>query len=605
MCGIAGVLLRRGTPEPASLDQSLARLRHRGPDAQGVYIEDAVALAHTRLSIIDLAGGDQPLIDSQGESVLIANGEIYNFIELRDELESDDRPFQTHSDSECILRVYEHFGMAGFARLHGMFAFALYSRRERRLILGRDRLGIKPLYYVCLPDRLIFASELKALFPLLPGCPELSAWGVTQYLEHGYVTGSNTLVQGIRRLEPGTVLSIDQDLRLQHTAFWSPLDVVPQNLSFGQAQEIFNPLFEQVIREHMRSDVSYGLFLSGGVDSGTLLGALTDFGQARLRTFSVGYVDGVGQDELADARRVAVRFGSEHSELRLTLEQVLGVLPLTVWAADDLIEDAACLPTALMAQQAARQLKVVFSGEGGDEVFGGYGRYRRTRLQHWLRRLQQFVQGGWQRRNISANVFRRSAYSDQVHGLLAQETPDDSLLRLARPRCWSDINQVQYFDLRTELVDDLLVKADRMLMAFGLEGRVPFLDHRLVEFGLSLPDSLKVQGRRGKVFLRRWAQRYLPAADLQRRKSGFGVPLSGLLQGPLLDQIGQRLMASAVLKDWLRPQTIHLILERQRAGGMASRQLLQLLRLVIWHRLFMEQPMRQPSANESILDWLD
>lgn len=605
MCGIAGVILRQGRPEAAPLEKAVGLLKHRGPDDHGVHVVASVGLAHTRLSIIDLAGGHQPIIDLEGRYALVANGEVYNFVELRSELERGGCQFATGSDSETILHVYDRYGVRGFSRLHGMFAFALYAVHERRLLLARDRLGIKPLYYVELPDRIAFASELKALLPLLPRAPEISAPALACFLDQGFNSLPESILKDVRRLEPGTALVIGEGLAVDRVTYWSPLDIVPRASTLDDAVEEFDGLFDQVLREHMRSDVPYGLFLSGGIDSGNLLARLSALNDRPIQTYSVGYEGQEDSDELMQARRVAALFGSEHRELRLDPRQALAALPLSVWFADDLMYDAACLPTALLAQRAGRDLKVVFTGEGGDEVFAGYGRYRRNPLQRAAKRLPRWLGGGYRARSRWDPAVRRQAFGGALlQGASEASRPLQDTWHSA-PAGWSFLRKAQLSDIRSELKDGLLVKVDRMLMAFGLEGRVPYLDHRVVELGLSLPDRLKVRGRVGKVLLRTSAARWLPADQLRARKRGFGVPLGALLQGKRLDDLAKRLADSRIIKEWLNPQAVPALVRLQAGTGRATRPLLQLAQLAIWHALLFENPgARIPSVADNFLDWI-
>ena len=378
MCGIAGVLLRRGCADEGALRRMGGALAHRGPDDLGVHVAGPLGLLQTRLSIIDLERGHQPMAD--GPLTLVANGEIYNFIELRRALEARGRRFTTNSDSETILHAYALDGLDALASLHGMFAFALHDARRGELLLGRDRLGIKPLYYAALPDRLLFASELKALLAVWPEEPALDPAALVQSLQNHFNTGERSLVRRIRRLPPGATLVVDADLKLHARRYWSLLDVRPRPLRFEQAAEEFEPLFRQVMLEHLRADVPYGLFLSSGVDSGVLLAMMSELTGQPVRTFSIGYRDAAISDELPDAAAIARRFGAEHTEVVLDRDAAFRRLPHTIWATDDLLHDYACLPTSFLAEDAARGLKVILTGEGGDEVFAGYGRYRRARV---------------------------------------------------------------------------------------------------------------------------------------------------------------------------------------------------------------------------------
>jgi asparagine synthase (glutamine-hydrolysing) len=600
MCGIAGILVRHGRPDEGALRRMGAALAHRGPDDLGVHLAGPFGLLQTRLAIIDLERGHQPMVD--GALALAVNGEIYNFVELRQSLEGRGRRFATASDSETILHAFALDGAAALASLHGMFAFALYDAPRRELVLGRDRLGIKPLYYACLPDRFLFASEAKALLAVWPGERELDPAALVQYLQNRFHTGPTALVRGIRRLPPGTVLRVDGDLRLREERYWSPLDVAPRDLDFEQAAEEFEPLFRQVMAEHLRADVPYGLFLSGGVDSAVVLAMVSELTGRPVRTFSIGYGDEAIGDERSDAAAIARRFGARHTEIAIDRDQVFRRLPHTVWAADDLVQDYAALPTSFLAEHAARELKVVLTGEGGDEAFAGYGRYRRTPLQRLLKNLASPGSGGFRTRGQWHGRWARQVWGPELRAAgAAQRAPFIAAWR-STPRGWSHVTRCQYTDLVTWLSDDLLVKLDRVLMSWGLEGRVPFLDHRVVEFGLSLPDTLKIGARQGKLFLKRWAERRLPPAHLWRRKRGFHVPVRQWFDGPFLDTLGARLPRHPMVQRWFQPDGVAALVREQRMGGNASRAIWGLMQLGIWHRIFIEGHV--PGRDEDPLEWI-
>jgi len=520
MCGIAGILMRHGPADEAALRRMAAALAHRGPDDVGIHLAGSLGLTNTRLSIIDVRGGHQPMVDER--LALVANGEIYNFVELRPALEARGRRFQTGSDSEIILHAYALDGLPALASLHGMFAFALYDLATRELVLARDRLGIKPLYYAELPDRLLFASELKALLAVWPREPELEPQALVEFLQHRFNTGETGLVHGIRRLAPGTALVVDTTLHLREHRYWSPLELRPRRIRLEEAVEEFEPLIRRVMIEHLRADVPYGLFLSSGVDSGSLLALITELSGRPVRTFSIGYGDVRASDELGPAAGVARRFGAKHTEVILDRKAVFRRLPYTMWSTDDLLHDYASLPTSFLAERAAEELKVVLTGEGGDEVFAGYGRYRRHPLQRWMQRL--------------------------------------------------------------------------------VAGRVPFVDHRIVEFGLSLPDSLKVAGRTGKVVLRRWAERRLYPEHVWRRKRGFFVPIRQWLHGEMLDQLARLLPENAGIRRWFKPAGVAALVREQQQGGNASRALWGLMQIAIWHRIFVDR--QTPGRDEDPLEWI-
>ena len=604
MCGIAGIILREHAVDRQQLHPVAALLGHRGPDGEGYFTEGAFGLVHTRLSIIDLAGGAQPLYADEGALAVVANGEIYNYLELREALERAGRDFQTHSDCETILHAYALNPQGFVEQLRGMFAFALYDRRRRKLVLARDRLGIKPLFFAELPDRFVFASELKALLPLLPTAPTIDAEALSQFVHNQYSTGYDTIFSGVHRLGPGEILEVDAALRLTRRRYWTPLGIAPRALSVTQAEEEFDALFRLVMTEHMRSDVPYGLFLSGGNDSAILLAALSQLQQQPVRTFSIGYTDTAMRDELDGAERMAALFGSRHTAFRLDRSAVFRRIPHTIWAADELMRDYASLPTSALSEVAGNEIKVVFSGEGGDEVFGGYGRYRQHPLLLVFKNLLAPGSGGFR----TSSQWRSRWSSSLLGPALRHARPAARAPIVAAwgetPANWSHLQRCQYTDLKIALPDNLLVKADRMMMAFAVEGRVPFLDHRLVEFGLALPDSLKADSRQTKILLRRWACRHIPADHLYRRKRGFHVPVSEWLSGAFLDRLEHKLVRSPALTEWFETARLPALFNAQRTRRSASREIFTLLQFAIWHRLFIEQPGARPAPNEDPLDWI-
>jgi len=604
MCGIAGVILKNERVGKEMLQSAAERLSHRGPDGLGFFTEDNVGLVHTRLSIIDLQSGQQPILSGNGQLALVANGEIYNFVELREELEAAGQSFNTHSDSETILHGYALDPEGFVERLHGMFAFALYDRARRRVVIARDRLGIKPLYYAVLPGRVVFASEIKALLPLLGKSPEINPSAFVQFLQNQFNTGEETILKEVRRVLPGETIIIAADLSVTRRQYWTPLHVATRAIGYEEAAEEFDVLFRQVMHEHIRSDVPYGLFLSGGIDSAILLAMLNRIHDEPIRTFSVGYRDVDMKDELPDAERIAKQFRTEHTSLRLDRKTVFGHLVRTVWAADDLMRDYASLPTSVLAEHAGSHLKVVFTGEGGDEVFAGYGRYRASPLVRFFKNMIAPGSDGFRTRGqLQARWLRRLLGPELTAANRAFRAPTLAAWKRT-PDAWSYLQRAQYTDMVTALPDNLLVKADRMLMSFGVEGRVPFLDHRIVEFGLSLPDGLKTDGRTGKYFLRRWAEGLLPSDHLYRKKRGFHIPVGEWLQGDFLDGLERKLKTNQAVNTWFDPRVLPDLFAAQRTQGNVAREIWSLMQFAIWHRLFIEQPGARPSSDENPLEWI-
>lgn len=580
------------------------RLAHRGPDDRGRYRAGPVGLVQTRLSIIGLESGHQPLLSADRQLALVANGEVYNYIELNAELSALGRPPLTGSDSETILNAYAAHGLDSLDRLRGMFAFALHDARAGRLILGRDRLGIKPLFYVRLHDRIAFASEIKALLAILPESPRISPGALRQFLQNQFAGGEETLIDGIRRVLPGTVLLIDADLNIRPHRYWSALDVEPRRIGFEDARAELDALMDEAMREHQRSDVPFGLFLSGGLDSAVLAAKLAEQGAGRIKSYSVGYRGTDMAHELDEAARVAAHFGFDHRPLELDLPKVFGRLPHTVWCADELMRDYACLPTSILAETAGAELKVVFSGEGGDEAFAGYGRYRPPIAERLLKSLLHPGSGGFRTRGQWAGRWTRRLMGPALQAVAeADRAPVISAWR-ETPRHWSDMQRRQYTDLVTALPDNLLVKTDRLLMGFGLEGRVPFLDHRIVEFGLALPDELKIRRHQGKWLVRRWAEPKLPPGHLERPKRGFHVPVGDWLRGDLAAEVGRRLALNPGVRDWFEVSAIPELVAARQAGRGGGRELFGLMQFAIWHRLFIEHPGLKPTPDEDPLDWI-
>lgn len=607
MCGIAGIitssaLLAQLRP---GLDAAAAALRHRGPDDFGITLDGPVGLVHTRLSIIDLAGGHQPIVSPGGGLSAVVNGEIYNYIELRGEFSARLRAEPlTHSDSECVLQVYEAEGIAGLRRLNGMFAFAIHDRANRRVVLGRDRLGIKPLYLYRDATRVVWGSELKALLPLLPAAPALNANAIAQFLENEFAAGEDTVFAGITRVPPGHAVIIDHALKVTLERYWSINDVRPLQVDMAQAQEAFTSLIEQVMREHMRADVPFGLFLSGGVDSSLLCALLTKMHDQRIESFSVGYSVERERNELDAAQATARRFGTHHHALEITPAELLSRIPYAIWSTDELMRDFAVLPTSLLAEKAGQSLKVIFTGEGGDEAFAGYARYRKAPFQRWLSNLVQPGVGGFRTRNRWPAALRLQAYAPALQAATGGFRRPQIDAWASTPRDWSDLQRIQHYDLVAALPDKLLVKVDRSLMAYGVEARVPYLDHRIVEFGLALPDTLKVHGKFGKYFLRQWGQRHIEGDSLMQTKKGFHVPMRQLLSGAFLQSLGTALVGNAAVQAWFKVDGIRHLIEAQQRTGAHSDQVWGVMQFAIWHRIFVERGGQPPGRSEDPLDWI-
>ena len=602
MCGIAGILEKNKSVNPDELRRMSELLSHRGPDAQGEYFYQNLGLAHTRLSIIDLYTGDQPLIDNDLQLSLIANGEIYNYIELREELQQQGCYFKTSSDSETIMHAYAAYGTSFLEKLNGMFSFALYDEKARKLILARDRLGIKPLYYAQSNHRVAFASEIKSLLPALEHSPQINPQALDQFFQNQFNTGRDTIIKQIKRILPGECLVIDYNLKLEHKQYWSPLSVAPQNCYLEEALEEFDLIFKQAIKEHTRSDVPYGLFLSGGVDSAVVLSMLNNFQDKQIRTFSIGYKDTRKKHELDAAQNMAKLFDTIHTPIALDKEDIFHRIPYSIWCTDDLMRDYSTLPTSFLAEEAARELKVVFTGEGGDEVFAGYGRYRGSFLENGFKALFNPGTGGFRTSSQIPGKDLQTIYGSELKSYINRHR-DPFIEKWRRtPSSWDRTKKMQYTDMSTALPDNLLVKVDRILMGSGLEGRVPFLDDRVVEFGLSLPRQLKIKSNSGKEFLKRWGERSLPSEHLRQKKSGFHVPVSEWLTGDFVDSLEGKLLRNKGINQWFNRDGIKKICQKQRKKGSCTRILWSLMQFAIWHNLFIEGTEPKPGLKENAIE---
>ena len=526
MCGIAGLMSRTGAePDRAMLDRMLAALGHRGPDGEGKHVAGSVAMGQTRLAIIDLVTGDQPLYEPGG-AALVANGEVYNYLELRAEL--GEGVFSTRSDCEPPLHLYRRHGLSYAERLRGMYAIAIHDPAENRLVLTRDPFGIKPLYYVETDTLFAFASEPGALIAAGLARPGLNPVAERELMQLQFTCGAATMQRDIRRVLPGETLLVQAGRvveRRRRPAL--PDQSAPREMGEAEALAALDTVLMDSVDVHQRSDVPYGLFLSGGIDSTALLAMMARLNDTPVQAFTAGFSDAEGaMDERDLARTLARKFGAEHHEVVFGEADFLADLPRIVAAMDDPTADYAILPTWKLARMAAQEagLKVVLCGEGGDELFAGYGRHRAA-MRPW------FLGGktGWSRGVFDGlGVLRdeTGAWRDAVGGAEA----------LARQRGRNRLQVAQAVDVSDWLPNDLLIKLDRCLMAHGLEGRTPFLDPMVADFAFRLPDRLKIRDRRGKWLLRRWLADHAPEARPFDRKRGFTVPV-----GAWINRQGERL----------------------------------------------------------------
>ncbi|MGH8314084.1 MAG: asparagine synthase (glutamine-hydrolyzing) [Steroidobacterales bacterium] len=621
MCGIAGWVAEADalSAEP-TLEAMLRSLAHRGPDDQGtcyfscVRSTHRVALGHRRLAIIDPTGARQPMCDTAAGLALTFNGEIYNFRELRAELRGHGYEFSRDSDTEVLLRAYQHWGSRVVHRLRGMFAFAIWDARRERLFLARDRFGEKPLFIHENDDGLHFASEIKALLKI-PGLRvAVDMQAVWDYLAYRYVPGPATLIAGIRKLMPGT-FAIWERGRLVEQRYWSPPDRRPGSAGepVGDPVEGFSRRLEEAVSLQMVSDVPFGAFLSGGIDSSTIV-ALMRRHSTTVKTFSVGFGES-RYSELEFAAEVARHFGTEHHELVISPGDIVERLPHLVAFRDAPVSEPSDIPIYMLAREAARSVKMVLTGEGSDELLGGYPKHIAERLATRYQQLPRLVRSGlieplaralpYAARRIKTVVTnlnledRRERYVRWFGALNTRERNQLSVLPFNGSRAGdgpqfeadanvSELRRILYFDQTSWLPDNLLERADRMSMAASIETRVPFLDHPLAEFVSTLPDRYRVRGLHGKWVLRQACKGLLPARCLTRRKVGFRVPVNLWFRGPMRAYLVEHLQSpSSRTRAYYNPRALDGVLAEHLDGRQNHEKLLwALLNLEIWHRQY-------------------
>lgn len=563
MCGIVGFTHIKGSENDNLIRATTALLIHRGPDQQGCFESESVSLGAARLKILDLEGGDQPIKSANGDVVIVFNGEIYNHLELRKELEQRGHRFRSHSDTETVLEAYLEWGTACFARLRGMFAVALWTESQKRLILARDRVGIKPLYLARVGEDLVFGSEMKTILahPRIDRHLDLTA--LDCYLSLNYTPCPLTLIKGIEKLSPGHWLEWKNG-SIRTESFWHLRSQTDEQWTMASATERLDTLLRDSAKEHLLSDVPLGIWLSGGIDSSTVLHYAASVSSSPLSTFSITF-EGREFDDGPYSRRVAAHYGARHEEMDLTdhlgLEEAIEEF---AYYADDPNADAGALPVWFLSKLAKQNVTVALSGEGADELFGGYLTYRADDLARQFRvlgrpflaltaklarkwpasdekisfeyKLQRFLEG-CQLSAARAHVFWNGTFSErekreltrgQLHGGL--ETILSEITQAG-----GGLKSLMRFDQKYFLADDILAKVDRISMAHSLEVRPIFLDHRLIEFASSLPTNLLLQGSRQKVILRKLMEGKLPAEVLTRKKVGFDIPAHQWLRGRLRD----------------------------------------------------------------------
>lgn len=623
MCGITGILHLNEEPADAGLLRRMTSvLSHRGPDDEGFFVDGGLGLGFRRLSIIDLSGGRQPMSNEDQTVTVIFNGEIYNFQELRSYLCNQGHTFRTSSDTEVIVHGFETWGDEVVEHLNGMFAFAVWDSRRCKLLLARDRLGVKPLFYTRKSDTFAFASEIKSLL-LLPGFDAaVNQQSVFEYFSHHFIPGSGTIYQQVHKLQPGELLTVT-DRQVKTRKYWRPMVTSTPERTLQDWCEDLRHRLREAVRLQLVADVPLGVFLSGGLDSSGVTAAMAELGLNEIRSFNVGF-EVPKYDETRFAAMVSKHLGTTHETFRVTSEAT-DLLPKLLWHLDEPLADATIIPTYLLSQATRRRVTVALSGEGGDEIFGGYTHYQGLQLNRWLSLIPLWIRrslaaatrhlptfgsprlGYWEhrmKRIASSSLYPLfQGYTRKVAFFTPEEqqllfSPDFRRQTAGLPylgHFWAvpeaypgldPIAQANMADLSVYLPDSLLVKVDRMSMACSLEVRVPLLDHTLVEFALSMPLDLKLKGLETKFLFRKALEPSLPPVILNRRKRGFNPPVEFWLQQHLLDYAKEhRLMETLADTGFFNLAYVQEMTEAHIRGQRDyGKQLWALLVFAIWWR---------------------
>ncbi len=621
MCGICGIL-NNDPAEPVSEDLLKAMcnvIRHRGPDDEGAHIDGNVGIGVRRLSVIDVAGGRQPQRNEDGRCHIVFNGEIYNYAELRRTCQAKGHRFSSRSDTETILHLYEDLGLDCTLPLNGMFAFAIYDSRNQSLMLARDRLGIKPLYYADTGSHFVFGSEIKSLLAHPQVSREIDPIALDQYLAYKYIPGPRTIFKSVRQLPPGHIL-IWRNGHIQIRPYWKLSFASRAKVTEREAAEELTERVERAVKMQMVSDVPLGVLLSGGIDSSLIAATMSRLSSSPVKTFAIGFEER-SYNELDAARQVADRLGTEHHEL-VVRPNVHDLFEQVVGHFDEPFGDSSAILTYLVSRLARERVTVALSGTGADELFAGYERYWATPLAsayhkfprgfreafEWgLRRLPDgHSKRGWAMRasrftqsasahplcrhqsliRLFSQAGRKALYAPECLHNLLQEGADPLDKRFAASDATSDLNRLLDLDTGTLLADDYLVKDDRMSMAASLELRVPFLDHTLVEFAASLPPNFKLRGLTTKYILRKASRNLLPRDVLRRPKRGFEIPLAHWIGGELRNYTQDLLLSpQAKSRGYFNPRAVEGLIESHTSGRKNhSRQIWALMVLEMWHR---------------------
>jgi asparagine synthase (glutamine-hydrolysing) len=620
MCGIAGVYNFK-TDRPVSeesIKDMISVINYRGPDGEGVFKSGSVGLGHKRLTIIDTSErSNQPMTSQHGSQTICYNGEVYNYLELTTYLQSVGIELRTSSDTEVLLELLRLEGPKALEKLNGMFAFAYWDESDQALMLVRDRVGIKPLYYQETDQGIVFASEIKSILALGDSSNKVNRSLIDGYMSLGYCTGNNTLFEGIKKVPPGHYIVVKNN-KIELRQYWNM--VFDKSIDLGEEYYIkkAHDLFEDSVKLQLRSDVPLGVFLSGGIDSSAVVAMMWKLGAKDIKTFSVAWDYGNEFDETQYARKIAKQFNTDHTEYFMTHKEFKDFLPEYIRHMDEPVTEAAAISLYYLAMKTKEKVTVVLSGEGSDEVFGGYGIYRSMQLVEHYKKIPSIIHKVINplMRSLGHSFSKYADLSEtpleqsyagvsfydtkQKHNLYSQsfkiEAAENDVFKTLAPYYGYTMGQdlqskMQYIDIKTWLVDDLLIKADRMSMAASLELRVPFLDHRFLELAANMPSQYRNKKNQSKYIIKKAMEPYLDDEILYRKKQGFPTPLAIMFQGDLKDFVSDIIDSDlAHSREYFNPQEVKRLLTEHIEGIQDHHKILwQLLVLELWFREFIDK----------------
>ncbi len=627
MCGILGIYSNQSLHhDNDSFNSALKLLEHRGPDSSGIYSDKYAMLGHTRLSIIDLESGNQPFISDDGNLALVYNGEVYNFNDIKRDLEKKGHRFITRCDTEVILHAYQEYGNSCVEFFNGMFAFAIHDKKKKSIFIARDRLGVKPLYYSIKDNKLFFSSEIKPLLKL--GIDKsLNVRALHNYLTLSYIPTEDTLFSNILKLPPGCRMTCDSSFIISIEKYWELKERVI-DMTEKECVEELKDRFTAAVDKRLIADVPLGVFLSGGIDSSAIVGVMSELLGKKVKTFSIGFGD-ESYNELKYSRIIAERFNTDHYEHTVEPD-AFSILPKIIRHIEEPLADASVIPTYYLCEMARKNVTVALSGEGGDETFGGYTRYfwdpkaeiyqkiprfirellietvtsrfpdgEKSGFKDALRRIKKFTAHAslpaserylsWF--SLFNEIEKRDIYTDDfAEKTTGYKTIDIFTKYMGMISGRDPVKRCQYNDINTMLLDDLLLKVDKLSMAHSLEVRVPFLDHELLDFSFNLGHSIKIKGKRSKYLLKKWLADFLPTEIVNRGKKGFEVPIGSWFRGELWSYANDLLMSSkAKGRGFFRPEAVQGYLHQHKSGRRVfSNQIFALIVLELWMNEFVD-----------------